>query len=389
LIRVRRAFCLPSLRALQNLLGLLGFFPARWGGDEFVIVQAEPVQASETTTLAGRIIEPLSVPFTINEHQMVVGASVGISLAPADGCQPEQLLKNADITLYRAKNEGRGSYRFFEKGMDVRMQARRALEMDLRNALANAEFEVYYQPIYDLKSNELCSFEGLLRWKHPQRGMISPAEIIPLAEETGFIVPIGEWVLRQSCADAATWPQHLKIAVNISSKQFKSKNLVTTVVNAIAAAGLNPTRVELEITETALLADTAAILETLRKLKNFGVRIALDDFGTGYSSLSYLRSFPFDKIKIDQSFIRGLSDGSQEGIAIVRAVTQMGLSLGMCTTAEGVETSEQLDIVRSEGCREVQGYLFSTPKPASEIARMLAASGKEGAKTRRSQLSAA
>jgi diguanylate cyclase (GGDEF)-like protein/PAS domain S-box-containing protein len=350
---------------------------ARMGGDEFVVLQVADVQAVETTTLATRIIESLGAPFTINEHQIVIGASVGIALAPADGHHPEQLLKNADIALYRAKTDGRGTYRFFEKGMDVRMQARRALEMDLRKALANGEFELHYQPIHDLASNELSGFEALLRWQHPQRGMVSPADIIPLAEETGFIVPIGEWVLRQACADAAKWPTHLKIAVNLSSKQVKSRNLVQAVVNAIAAAGLNPGRLELEITETVLLADTAATLETLRKLQNFGIRIALDDFGTGYSSLSYLRSFPFNKIKIDQSFIRGLSDGSQEAIAIVRAVTQMGLSLGMSTTAEGVETKAQLDIVRREGCHEVQGYLFSAPKPAGDIDKMVDSTDRE------------
>jgi len=350
---------------------------ARMGGDEFVIVQTAAADALEATALATRVIEALSAPFTVEGHQMVVGASVGIALAPADGSQPEQLLKNADIALYRAKSEGRGTYRFFEKGMDLRMQARRALEMDLRKALANGELELHYQPILDLASGGICGFEALLRWQHPTRGMVPPGEVIPLAEETGFIVPIGEWVLRQACADASKWPSHLKIAVNLSPKQFKSRNLAAAVADAVASAGLNPGRLELEITETVLLADTAATLETLRKLQNFGVRIALDDFGTGYSSLSYLRSFPFDKIKIDQSFIRGLSDGSREGIAIVRAVTQMGLSLGMSTTAEGVETSAQLEIVRAEGCREVQGYLFSPPRPASEIAHMLAPAAKQ------------
>jgi len=255
----------------------------------------------------------------------------------------------------------------------VRMQARRSMEMDLRKALVNGEFELYYQSIHDLGRNRLCGFEALLRWNHPQRGMVSPAEIIPLAEETGFIVPVGEWVLRQACAEAANWPPHIKIAVNISPKQFKSRNLVQAIVNAVVASGLNPGRLELEITETALLSDSAATLEALRKLQSFGVRIALDDFGTGYSSLSYLRSFPFNKIKIDQSFVKSLSDGSEEAVAIVRAVTQMGLSLGMATTAEGVETARQLDIVRAEGCNEAQGYLFSTPKPAHEIAKMIAA----------------
>ena len=346
---------------------------ARMGGDEFVILQCAASQPFDATSLATRIIEALSAPFIVQEHQIVIGASVGIALSPLDGTEPEQLLKNADIALYRAKSEGRGTYRFFEKGMDVRMQARRTLEMDLRKALVEGEFELYYQPIHDLARDALCGFEALLRWNHPKRGMVSPAEIIPLAEETGFIVPVGEWVLREACAAAAKWPDHLKIAVNLSPKQFKSRNLVQSVVNAIVASGLNPARLELEITETVLLHDSAATLETLRKLQNFGVRIALDDFGTGYSSLSYLRSFPFDKIKIDRSFINGLSDGSAEAVAIVRAMSQMGLSLGMSTTAEGVETAAQLDIVRAEGCTEVQGYLYSPPKPIQEIATMIAA----------------
>jgi diguanylate cyclase (GGDEF)-like protein len=347
---------------------------ARMGGDEFVIVQAADAQGLETTTLAAKIVDSLGAPFTIHEQHIVVGATVGIAVTPTDGTQAEQLLKNANIALNRAKSEGRGTYRFFERGMDVRMHARRALEMDLRKALANGEFELHYQPIHDLGSNTLCGFEALLRWRHPQRGMVPPGEIIPLAEETGFIVPIGEWVLRQACADAANWPQHLKIAVNLSCKQVKSRSLVQAVVSAIAAAALNPNRLELEITETVVLADTAATLETLRKLQNFGIRIALDDFGTGYSSLSYLRRFPFEKIKIDQSFIRGLSDGSREAIAIVRAITQMGLSLGMSTTAEGIETQAQLDVVRAEGCQEAQGFLFSRPLPIKEIAPMLGVS---------------
>ena len=350
---------------------------ARMGGDEFVILQGAAAQPFDATSLATRIVEALSAPFVVQEHQIVVGASVGIALSPHDGTEPEQLLKNADIALSRAKSEGRGTYRFFEKGMDVRMQARRTLEMDLRKALVQGEFELHYQPIHDLRRNALCGLEALLRWKHPQRGMVSPAEIIPLAEEMGFIVPVGEWVLREACAEAAKWPDHLKIAVNLSPKQFKCRNLVQTVVNAVVAAGLSPGRLELEITETVLLHDSAATLETLRKLQNFGIRIALDDFGTGYSSLSYLRSFPFNKIKIDRSFINGLSDGSSEALAIVRAMTQMGLSLGMSTTAEGVETAEQRDIVRAEGCTEAQGYLYSRPKSAHDIATMIATAEAE------------
>lgn len=352
---------------------------ARMGGDEFVVLQNSTAQPLDATSLATRIVEALGAPFIVQEHQMIIGASIGIALSPHDGTEAEQLLKNADIALYSAKSEGRGTYRFFEKGMDVRMQARRTLEMDLRKALVEGEFELHYQPIHDLANNALCGFEALLRWNHPQRGTVSPAEIIPLAEETGFIVPVGEWVLREACTEAAKWPAHLKIAVNLSPNQFKSRNLVQTVVNAIIGSGLSPGRLELEITETVLLHDDAATLETLRKLQNFGIRIVLDDFGTGYSSLSYLRSFPFDKIKIDRSFINGLSDGSPEAVAMIRAMTQMGLSLGMSTTAEGVETAAQLDIVRAEGCTEVQGYLYSLSKPVHEVARMIATDAAAGA----------
>ena len=346
---------------------------ARMGGDEFVVLQSAATQPFDATSLATRIVEALSAPFVVQEHQMVVGASIGIALSPHDGTEPEQLLKNADIALSRAKSEGRGTYRFFETGMDVRMQARRTLEMDMRKALVEGEFELHYQPIHDLGRDVLCGFEALLRWRHPQRGMVSPAEIIPLAEETGFIVPVGEWALRAACAEAANWPGHLKIAVNLSPKQFKSRDLVQTVVNAIVASGLNPGRMELEITETVLLHDSAATLETLRKLQSFGVRIALDDFGTGYSSLSYLRSFPFDKIKIDRLFINDLS-GKDDAAAIVQAVVGLARRLKMTTTAEGVETETQLNLVRELGCDEMQGFLFSRPVPVSQLTTLISSS---------------
>jgi diguanylate cyclase (GGDEF)-like protein/PAS domain S-box-containing protein len=345
---------------------------ARLGGDEFAILQCDGVQPTGATALAARLVEALGEPYLINDHQVVVGVSVGIALAPDDALNADDLLKNADMALYRAKSEGRGTYRFFEREMDTRMRERRALEMDLRGALVNREFEVHYQPIVNLERNTYTGFEALVRWRHPERGLLAPADFIPLAEETGLINAIGEWVLREAATAAACWPEHLTVAVNLSPNQFANKNLVSMVFSAIAAAGLAPNRLELEITETVLLQDTEATIRVLKQLQIIGVRISLDDFGTGYSSLSYLRSFPFDKIKIDRSFVTGISQGNNEALAIVRAVTQMGSSLGMCTTAEGVETEDELQVIRAEGCTEVQGYLFCAPKPAHEIADLMA-----------------
>jgi len=296
--------------------------------------------------------------------------SIGISMAPEDGQDPDQLLKNADMALYRAKTDGRRIYRFFEPGMDVSAQARRVLELDLRTALSRGEFELYYQPIYDLKSDRIICFEALLRWNHPLRGMTPPEDFIPLAEETGLIVAIGDWVLRKACTDAAGWSRDVSVAVNLSPVQFKNHQLALTVVAALAASGLAARRLELEITESALLQDSGATLATLHKLRDFGIRVSMDDFGTGYSSLSYLRSFPFDKIKIDRSFVHELASRG-DSMAIVRAVTGLGTSLGIATTAEGVETKEQLALLRSEGCTEVQGYLFSPPRPAADVEKML------------------
>ncbi len=344
---------------------------ARLGGDEFAVLQNGAAQPVGATSLATRIIEVLSEPYLVCGHQVMVGASVGIALSPNDSVGAGQLLQSADMALYCAKQEGRSTYRFFEQGMDARMRARRALETELRNALPNGEFELYYQPIVNLKHNHFSGFEALLRWNHPQRGLISPAEFIPLAEETGLVNAIGEWVLRQACTEAVKWAGDLKIAVNLSPCQFRGKNLVTAVFSAIAASGLAAHRLELDITESVLLTDADATMGMLRQLQAIGVRIALDDFGTGYSSLSHLRSFPFDKIKIDRSFVSGLAQDNRESLAIVRAVSQMGASLGMCTTAEGVETESQLDAIRAEGCTEVQGYFFSAARPAHEIAKLL------------------
>ena len=344
---------------------------SRTGGDEFAIVQSGAEPAMQTAAaLAARIVETLGAPFEIGDHTVVIGASVGIAIAPDDGSDPDQLLKNADMALYRAKGAGRAQFHFFETEMDVRAQARRLLELDLRKAVAADEFELFYQPIVNLAENRITGFEALLRWNHPTRGRVAPGEFIPLAEETGLIVPIGEWVVRRACRDANLWPSDLNVAVNVSPVQFRNKSLAMTVTSAVASSGLLPRRLELEITETVLMHDTRETMATLQQLQLLGVRISMDDFGTGYSSLSYLRSFPFDKIKIDQSFVRDLID-KPDAIGIIRAIAGLGRSMGVTTTAEGVETQEQLDQMREEGCTEVQGYFYSRPVPAAEIAGLL------------------
>jgi diguanylate cyclase (GGDEF)-like protein len=344
---------------------------ARLGGDEFAVVQfCSDCDPSAVALLASHIVEKIGEPYDIGGHQLVVGVSIGISLAPEDGKNPDELLKKADLALYRAKADGRGTYRFFETGMDARAQARRILELDLRAALQRHEFEVYYQPIRDVASDEVVAFEALVRWNHSLRGLISPVNFIPLAEETGLIVRLGDWVLRQACMDAAGWPQDVDVAVNLSPVQFKNPNLVSSVKAALAASGLAPNRLELEITESVLLQNSETTLAVLHELRAFGVRISLDDFGTGYSSLSYLRSFPFDKIKIDRSFVSELAT-RDDSMAIVRAVTGLGKSLGIVTTAEGVETEAQFELLRREGCTQAQGYLFSQPRPAAEVNAML------------------
>jgi diguanylate cyclase (GGDEF)-like protein len=348
---------------------------ARMGGDEFVIVQGPIRDPAEATSLAQRIIALISEPYDIDGHQAVIGVSIGIAVGPGDGLRPDKLLRNADLALYRAKGDGRGQFRFFEPAMDQQMQARRVMEQDLRKALAAGEFVLHYQPVVNLASNEISGFEALIRWNHPEKGMVAPATFIPLAEEIGFIVPIGEWVIRQACATAAKWPADLHVAVNISAVQFRSPGLMQVIVGALAASGLHPTRLEIEITETVLLQNKETTLELLHQLRALGVRIAMDDFGTGYSSLTYLQCFPFDKIKIDRSFVKDITENTGS-LNIVRAVAALANGMGMTATAEGVETSEQLDKITSEGCTEMQGYLFSKPLPAREIERLFL-SGRE------------
>jgi diguanylate cyclase (GGDEF)-like protein len=345
---------------------------ARLGGDEFAIIQADTQRPEDAERLARRIVECIAEPYEFDGQRVVIGCSVGISLSPSDGTSGEKLLKNADVALYRAKSEGRGIWRFFETEMDESLQKRRALELDLREALNRKEFELFYQPLYDLDLDRICGFEALLRWRHPTHGLVSPEQFISVAEEIGIIIPLGEWVLQQACQEATLWPDNLKVAVNVSSVQFRSPRLLEAFSSALAKSKLSPGRLELEITESVLLTNNGETTETLHKLRALGLRIALDDFGTGYSSLSYLRSFPFDKLKIDQSFVRDLTDAEGSKV-IVRAIVSLGKSLGMRTTAEGVQNIAQLNYVAAEGCNEVQGYFFSKPIPASEIPSIIRA----------------
>jgi len=297
-------------------------------------------------------------------------ASIGIALAPQDGVGLDQILKNADLAMYAAKAAGRRTFRFFEPAMEAGVRARRVLETDLRQAITDGGFEVYYQPCLSLQDDSITGCEALLRWRHPQRGMISPVDFIPVAEETGLINPLGEWVLTTACMEAATWPDHIKLAVNVSPVQFKSGTLALKVIAALAASGLAASRLELEITEAVLIRDDDVALAILHQLRDIGVRIALDDFGTGYSSLSYLQRFPFDKIKIDRCFVTDLA--SPEGSSsIVQAVVNIAADRRMTTTAEGVETEQQRELLRALGCSEMQGYLFSAPKPAADVRTLL------------------
>ncbi len=333
---------------------------ARLGGDEFAIVQVGAEQPQGARTLAQRVIDTISEPYLLEGHKVISGVSIGIALAPGDGSDAAKLLKAGDMALHRAKGDGRGIYRFFERGMDAAMQARRALELDLRRAIEMEQFELFYQPQFNLETNAISGFEALIRWSHPVRGLVEPIEFIPLAEEAGLIVPIGEWVLKQACRDAMKWPSPVKVAVNLSPVQFRSVHLMQSVIAALAGSGLAADRLELEITESTLLADSEATLTTLHRLRAMGVHVAMDDFGTGYSSLSYLQSFPFDKIKIDRRFIIDVNTDNSS-LAIIRAVTGLCASLGIVTTAEGVETREQFDRVKAEGCIEVQGFLTGRP----------------------------
>ena len=357
----------------ERLLGCVSAtdIVARLGGDEFAILCRGCEHRADASNLADRIRAAISAPYDLGGLQAVVDVSIGICCAPNDAIGSTELMKRADMALYRAKDDGRGAYRFFEYEMGAGIAARRTFQAKLRGAIINGELELFYQPVVNIEDNRIVGLEGLVRWRHPERGIISPAEFVPVAVETGLIVPLGEWVIRQACSDAVNWPDDIKIAVNLSPAQFRSRNLAQVVINALAASGLAPCRLELEITEELLLGhngDNLAVLEQLRKLE---VQIVMDDFGIGYSSLNYLRLFPFDKIKIDRSFVNDLSDGNELSLAIVQSVTRLARVLKVPTTAEGVETDEQLKLVRAAGCTEFQGYLFSPPRPVAEIMRLL------------------
>jgi diguanylate cyclase (GGDEF)-like protein len=340
---------------------------ARLGGDEFAVIQSgETNQREAAGALADRIIEIVGKPFDIDGNEVNIGTSIGISLAPEHGTNPDSLLKMADMALYGAKSAGRNGYRFFDPDMGAAADARLALENELRRAIQQNELELHYQPIIDTKTRRICSAEALLRWRHPTKGMITPDNFIPLAEDTGMIGPIGVWVLRTACADAARWPANVKVAVNLSPVQFRKTNLSDVVMSALAQAGLPPERLELEITETALIESASECLPALHRFKNAGIAIALDDFGTGYSSLSQLTMFPFDRIKIDKSFTQNLTKRA-ECAAIISAALTLAQNLDIATTAEGVETNDQYQLLKLAGVTSLQGYLFKRPCPVGEI----------------------
>ena len=343
---------------------------ARLNSDEFAVVQSGLTRPEDAVLLARRLLEAIGEPYLLDGHSVIIGASIGIAMAPGDGDESEKLLKNADMALSRAKNDSRGTFSFFEAGMDARAQGRRKIELDLRAAIQNDGLRPYYQPLIDLATGRITGFEALVRWPHPERGMISPAEFIPVAEETGLINAVGGLMLQRACMDAARWPDDVRVAVNLSPLQFRGGNLLSVVMEALKQSGLPPRRLELEITETLLLEKSSQVLATLHALRALGVRISMDDFGTGYSSLSYLRSFPFDKIKIDQSFVRDLA-ANRDAQAIIRSIVSLGIGLGVTITAEGVETEAELRCLRAEGCHEGQGFLFSRARPNAEIVALL------------------
>jgi diguanylate cyclase (GGDEF)-like protein/PAS domain S-box-containing protein len=349
---------------------------ARLGGDEFAVVLADANHAVEVSSVAQRIIDVLRHPFEIDDHILNVTASVGIALCPSDGDTAEALLKNADLALYQAKEDGKGCFRYFEAEMNIRVMARRKIESELHHAFIDGILEIHYQPLVSLSSREVSGFEALLRWPHAERGYIPPSEFIPIAEECGLIGPITDFVLHRACQDATQWPKNARLAVNMSPQRFRIGNVFQAVSDALKSSGLAPQRLELEITEALLLENSESVLAILHAIRGLGVRISMDDFGTGYSSLSYLRMFPFDKIKIDGSFVRGIGFGT-ESQAIIRAIMGLGSSLGMTITAEGIETESEQDFLRAVGCDEGQGFLYSKARPVGEVPDILDALGRQ------------
>jgi diguanylate cyclase (GGDEF)-like protein len=363
--------------SLSGCVGAAGFV-ARLGGDEFAIVQTAAKTRDDVTDLVARVFAAIRAPYECLGHQLTTDASIGIALVPEHGTDLDQILKNADLAMYAAKSAGRRTYRFFEPDMDAKMRARRQLEIDLRYAIANGGLDVHYQPCLNLEDNKITGCEALVRWRHPQRGFVSPAEFIPIAEDTGLINELGEWVLATACKEAATWPATVRVAVNVSPVQFKSGTLALKIAAALAASGLPASRLELEITEAVLIRDDEAALAILHQLRDIGIRIALDDFGTGYSSLSYLQRFPFDKIKIDRCFVNDIAESGGSS-SIVQAVVNIATARHMTTTAEGVETEPQQQLLRTLGCSEMQGYLFSAPRPAAQVRELLVSHREDAA----------
>lgn len=352
---------------------------ARLGGDEFALIQRGLQCSADAAAMAKRLLAALHFPFLVNEREIIIATSIGVALVPRDGVAADEILKAADLALYDAKAAGRGCFRFYQQAMSDRIAAHRALEMDLRLAVARGEFVLHYQPILDVETLHPVALEALLRWKHPVRGMVLPDDFIPIAEELGLIVPIGAWALARACADATTWQGNLRVAVNLSAIQVGHRDLVSSVISVLAETGLDPRRLELEITETVMLDDSESNLATLHRFKELGIRIALDDFGTGYSSLNYLRSFPFDKVKIDRSFARDL-DRSPQCNVIMQAMLDLCAGLGMTSTVEGVETLDQLRAIAAKQCKEVQGYLFSRPVPGDQVNLLLTSLARDAAR---------
>ncbi|MXP29657.1 EAL domain-containing protein [Porphyrobacter algicida] len=356
--------------------GLRNADVARLGGDEFAVLIKDIGSAESLAATAEKLLECFTRPIVIDGQQIPCSASLGIAIAPGDGTHGTTLMKHADLALYRAKSEGKATYQFFEPKLDEEARLRRQTELDLRRALHEGGFELHFQPLYSLVEDRLKGFEALVRWNHPERGLVNPVDFIPLAEETGLIIPLGEWILREACWQASQWPEELSVAINISPKQFASGNLAQTILQALSHSGLAPGRLELEITESIFIANVEKTLSTLHGLRDLGVRIALDDFGTGYSSLSYLRSFPFDKVKIDRSFVQDLTtEGNAH--AVIRAITTLADALGMETLAEGVEDAGQLEVLRREGCRYIQGFLYSHPLNVSEVGILIDSNGMQ------------
>jgi diguanylate cyclase (GGDEF)-like protein len=366
-VAMRLSFCVRA-----------GDLAARLGGDEFGIIQSRVEDEGDASALAERVVQSLSGPYDVCGHRVTVGVSVGVAIAAGATGSPDELVHQADLALYRVKADGRQSFSFYHQDMDARVENRRKLEMDLHEAIEKQQFAVHFQPTIKLNDNSVAGFEALLRWKHPERGMISPVDFIPIAEETGLINQIGQWVLMEACKQAVMWPPHMSVAVNLSPVQFRQATLPLQIMNALSKSGLEPSRLELEITEAVLLKDSESTQETLKQLRDIGVRIALDDFGTGYSSLSYLSRFQFDKIKIDRSFVNDINTRN-DALSIVRAITSLGADLGMTVTAEGVETEEQLAQLRDVHCTEVQGFYFSKPKAAGDLDEFLSGAKMSGA----------